>query len=248
MPLLPVSELEKTVPLFRGKVGNAIASSLRKLLSVSYLSDLYDQINQFSGADFAGALIDRLGIDLEIGGADRLLHLPEGSFITVSNHPYGGIDGVILLDLFGHMREGFKVMVNEFLALVEPLRPAWIVVNPNNKDSKGVTAKNIQGVKEVLTNLREGFPVGFFPSGAVSDLKLRDMSIKDREWQESLIRLIMKAKLPIVPVRFFDRNSTFFYLLGLVSWKVRTLRLPHEITNKKGVRIRIGIGDTLNTG
>ena len=55
----------------------------------------------------------------------------------------------------------------------------------------------------------------------------------------------MKAKVPILPIRFFDRNSALFYLLGLVSWKIRTLRLPHEIINKKNSTIRIGVGNIL---
>ena len=55
----------------------------------------------------------------------------------------------------------------------------------------------------------------------------------------------MKAKVPILPIRFFDRNSALFSLLGLVSWKIRTLRLPHEIINKKNSAIRIGVGNIL---
>ena len=53
MPLLPVSELEKLTPIFRGKAGNALAETLRKLLAISKLSDLYDEINTFTGPEFA---------------------------------------------------------------------------------------------------------------------------------------------------------------------------------------------------
>ena len=246
MPLLPVSELEKLSPIFRGKAGNILASSIRKLLSISRLSDLYDEIKSFSGPDFARTMLERLGIEYQVTGAEKLASLPNGPFITVSNHPYGGIDGIILVDFIGHKRDGFKVMVNEFLNLIEPLSPNWIVVNPNNNDSTGVTGKNIRGVKEVISTLRTGYPVGFFPSGAVSDLKLKNMTIRDREWQEPLIRLIQKAGVPIVPIRFYDRNSLFFYILGLINWKIRLLRLPHEIVNKGGALIRVGIGDIIS--
>lgn len=245
MPLLPVSELEKISPIFQNKLGNVFLASVRKLLSVSKLSDIYDELDQYRDADFATALLDRLGISREIGRADRLQNLPEGPFITVSNHPYGGIDGIALVSIIGHLRPGFKVMVNEFLNIIEPLSTSWIVVNPKHNDSKGVTGRNIQGVKEVFSNLKDGNPVGFFPSGAISDFKLKDFKIRDRDWQEPLVKLIMKAKVPILPIRFFDRNSALFYLLGLVSWKIRTLRLPHEIINKKNSAIRIEIGNIL---
>lgn len=246
MPLLPVSQLEMLFPAFKGKVGNAFASFLRKLLSVSKLSEGYDKFSHLEGAAFTDAMLDYLDIDFKIGNPDRLLNLPEGPFITVSNHPYGGIDGVILMSLIGNQRPRFKVMVNEFLSLVEPLKNSWIVVNPKNDAGSGVTGKNIQGVKEVLTNLRSGEPVGFFPSGAVSDFKLKEMKIRDREWQEPVLRLIQKAKAPIVPIRFFDHNSLVFYSLGLIDWKIRSLRLPREIVNKKNTRIRVGIGNVLS--
>lgn len=245
MPLLPVEQIERLAPVFKGKVGNAAARILRKVLSIKTLSDLYDKIDEYQGADFAGVLLDRLGVNYRLGGAQRLQNLPDGPFITVSNHPYGGMDGIILIDLMGHLRPGFKVMVTEFLALVEALRPSLIVVNPKNNLNKGITAKNIQGVREVLERLHDGEPVGFFPSGAVSDLSLKEMKIRDREWQEAVLRLIQKAKVPIVPVRFFDHNSMWFYYLGLIDWRVRLMQLPHELVNKKHRRIRVGIGEVL---
>ena len=245
MSLLPVEQIEQLAPVFKGKFGNAAAGLLRKVLSVKTLSDLYDTINEYEGADFAGALLDRLGLNYQLGGSKRLLNLPDGPFITISNHPYGGMDGIILIDLIGHLIPGFKVMVTEFLALVEALRPSLIVVNPKNNLNKGITAKNISGVREVLQRLHDGEPVGFFPSGAVSDLSLKEMKIRDREWQEAVLRLIQKAKVPIVPIRFFDHNSLWFYNLGLIDWKVRILQLPHELVNKKHRRIRVGVGEVL---
>lgn len=248
MPLLPVSELERLSPIFRGKAGNMLAAFLRKVLSISTVSDLNDKLSHLEGAEFAGALLKELRINYKLGYPERLADLPEGPFITVSNHPYGSIDGIILVDLFGHLRDGFKVMVNEFLAMVKPLAPRWIVVNPKTDASNGVTGKSIQGVRKVLSHLHSGEPIGFFPSGAVSDLSLKEMKIRDREWQETVIRLIKKAEVPIVPVRFFDHNSLWFYELGLIDWRIRTLQLPHEVVNKKHRRVRVGIGETLTVG
>ena len=245
MPLLPVSELERFSPIFRGKAGNLFAAFLRKVLSISAVSDLNDRLSHLEGADFAGAVLKDLKVNYKLGYPERLADIPEGPFITVSNHPYGSLDGVILVDLIGHIRKDFKVMVNEILERVEPLRSSWIVVNPKTDASTGVTGKNIQGVRAVLSHLHSGNPVGFFPSGAVSDLSLKEMKIRDREWQESIIRLIQKAKVPVLPVRFFDHNSLWFYELGLIDWRVRLLQLPHEVVNKKHRRVRIGIGELL---
>ncbi len=246
MPLLPVEQIERIAPVFKGKFGNASARFLRWLLSIRKLSDIYDSIDANRGAEFAGKLLEKLGVNYQLGGSRRLSSLPDGPFITVSNHPYGGIDGVILIDLIGHLRPGFKVMVNEFLSVIEALTPSLIVVNPKNNLNNRTTAKNVLGVREVLSRLHDGEPVGFFPSGAVSDLSLKEMKIRDREWQEAVIRLIAKAGVPIVPVRFFDHNSFWFYNLGLIDWRVRLLQLPHELVNKKHRRLRVGIGETIS--
>ena len=70
--------------------------------------------------------------------------------------------------------------------------------------------------------------------------------MRDREWQQSAAGLIRHLKVPVIPVRFFDRNSNWFYFLGLINWRLRTLRLPHEILNKEGKTVRLGIGEVIS--
>lgn len=93
--------------------------------------------------------------------------------------------------------------------------------------------------------MRSGHPLGIFPAGAISDLSLKDRRIRDREWQKPVIRLIKKLNVPIVPVHFLNRNSDFYYMLGLIDWRVRLLKLPSEVFNKKGKRTRIAIGPVI---
>ena len=248
MPLLPAEQIAGFVPALNNRAGLAFIELLRKALGVRELEKYNDKIiDDNKGADFAGALLREMDVDFMISGAQRLRNLPEGPFITVSNHPYGAIDGIMLIDIFGHQRPEFKVMVNEFLAVVEGLTPSMIQVNPKNDSNNKVTSLNLNGVREVISRINEGHPIGFFPSGAVSDLHLRDRKIYDRQWQEPVIRLIKKARVPVVPVRFFGRNSLFFYLLGLIDWRVRVLRLPRELANQKGKGngIVVGIGETI---
>ena len=94
MPLLSKEELEGMTPVFRGKVGNALAECLMRMLDVDELNALYDRLQEHSGPDFASAVLNDIGIDVSIGyasGADADLGaiLPEGPFITISNHPCG---------------------------------------------------------------------------------------------------------------------------------------------------------------
>ena len=247
MPLLTVKELEENCPLFKGKTGNALGRGLMHLLSVDKVNSLYDRHLYLSGADFASAVLDDIGVHYDIIGAEILKRLPKGPFITISNHPYGSIDGVMLVDLFGHLRPDFKVMVNRFLGRIKPLDGSFICVTPTGNKRTAPSADSIQGIKDAVRHLRSGHPLGIFPSGAVSDLSIRDGCIRDREWQEPVIRLIKKMRVPVVPVHFLDRNSDFYYSLGLIDWRVRLLRLPAEVFNKRGKRTRIAIGEIITT-
>ena len=92
--------------------------------------------------------------------------------------------------------------------------------------------------------LADGHPVGMFPAGAVSNLKPFH-GLHDRPWQEAMIRVIQKAGVPVIPIRFFDGNTKFFYRLGLVSHTLRVMRLPKEVINKRGRQIRLAIGDPI---
>jgi putative hemolysin len=125
------------------------------------------------------------------------------------------------------------------------LEENFIYVTPTGESRTVPTKESIQGIKDAVAHIRSGGVLGLFPSGAVSDLSLKDRCIRDREWQEPVIRLIKKLNVPIVPVHFIDRNSDFYYSLGLIDWKVRLLRLLAEVFNKREKRTRIAIGEII---
>ncbi len=254
MPLITLHELEQMTPLFRGSMGNALARGVMRMLSVDKVNALYDRHAHLGGAEFARSVLEELMVDYEVY-ADTHEVLPQLGelekdmpFITISNHPYGHIDGLILADYFGHLRTDYKIMANRILGRVEALSPSFITVTPIGAERTSATTESIMGVRRALTHLHSGGALGLFPSGAVSDLSLRDGCVRDREWQEPVVRFIAKARMPILPVRFLDGNSRFYYLLGLISWRVRLLRLPAEVFNKAHRPVRLCIGPLISVG
>lgn len=245
MPLFTIKDLGELAPAFSSGAGRKLGQALMHLLNVDDLNELYDKVADKHGPDFTSALLEEQGATYRIGGWETLDKLPQGAFITVSNHPYGGLDGIMLIDLMGHLRRDFKVMVNKFLSYIRALEPNFITVIPTGEKRTAPKAESLHGVRQALERLHSGSPVGFFPSGAVSDLHLRERRIRDREWQPAVLRLIRRARVPVLPIRFFDRNSDLYYALGLLSWKIRVLRLPSELLNKAGHIARIGIGDII---
>jgi putative hemolysin len=243
--LVEIEDLGYLSPIFRGERGQRLAKRMLHILAVDKINALYERSCEHTGADFAESILKDLGVDYCIYNPERLGQLPDGAFITVSNHAYGGLDGVMLVDLMVHFRSDYRLMANQVLSMVKALEENFISVIPKVGNEVQKPTANINGIRETLTHLQEGHPVGFFPSGAVSMLRFHSLRVRDREWQESILKLLKTAKVPIVPIRFFDRNSNFFYFLQLINWRVRTLRLPYELFNKKDRKTRIGIGNII---
>lgn len=223
-----------------GFIGNLLAKGLMKLLKINELNKVYDKNYHKPPKEFLDALPADLNADYEIHEND-LKRIPEnGAFITVSNHPLGGLDGILLMKILTDVRPEFKVLANFLLYKIENLRPFLLSVNPfeNLKDKKS----SLEGVKKALLELKAGNPIGIFPAGEVSMFDTQERVVKDREWQEAAIRLIQKANVPVVPVYFHARNSKAFYTLSNWNANLRTAMLPRELAskNKRKVKIRIG--------
>ena len=236
-------------PIFRGRWGRLLFKTGLWITGIDKVNRLHQGVEDAGiqpGPDFAKGLLDHVGVDFHIGNPARLA-FPEGPFIAIANHVYGHMDGIALVDVLGHVRPKVKVMVNEFLMWIHGLSPNFISVNPVTSSGADITATSINGIKNALLQLRSGEPLAIFPSGAVADLKPRlGWILSERDWQDAAVKLIRKARVPIVPIRFFDRNSWFYYGLGLLDYRIRFARLFHEMFNKKGTHPRMGIGETIS--
>lgn len=198
------------------------------------------------GAEFAWKLVtDEFRFKLRVDNEEVLAQMPPGAFITVSNHPYGSYDGIILLGLVGKYRPDFKVMVNLILDQIQAMRPSFIAVDALQSDDPEKKKISMHGIREAMMQLKQGHPVGFFPAGAVSKVDSH-LRTKDREWQPTVLRLIQKAKVPVVPIYFHGRNSMMFNILGLIDWRLRTLRLPRELFNMVGKPVHVSVGQPVS--
>ena len=241
--VLDYDDIRKMVPFFDGK--KRLVNFLLKFLSVDKVNWIHDHNCDTPGVPFTAGLLNDLNIKLRIDNEERLDNLPEGSFITVSNHPLGALDGIALIKIVGERRPKFKVMVNMVLNYISAMRPNFIAVDALASSAPKKKAVSMQGIKAAMMQVRSGEPMGFFPAGAVSKLN-RSLHIEDREWQPTIIRLIKQMKVPVVPIYFHTRNSWWFTFLGMVSWQLRTLRLPAEVFRKKNATMHISIGETIS--
>lgn len=241
--VLNYDDIVAMVPALEGK--RKLINAAIRLLAIDKVNWIHAHNCATPGPEFCAGIIRDLDLKLRIDNEEILDNLPEGPFITVSNHAYGALDGIILIDIVGRRFPKFKVMVNMILNKITAMRPNFIAVDALASDDPKKRAVSMNGIKEAIAQVRSGEPLGFFPAGAVSKINKHGW-LEDREWQPTIGRLIKQLQVPVVPIFFHGGNSWWFNLLGLISWQLRTLRLPAEVFNKKGRTIHISVGQPIS--
>ena len=241
--VLDYDDVRKMAPFFEGK--EKLVNRVFHWLAVDKTNDYHSRNMHLPGPEFSHKMFDELGATMTIRNEEVLNSIPEGPFITVSNHPYGALDGMALIDIVGHHRSDFKVMVNMILNHIGALRPNFIAVDALASDDPAKRAVSVKGITDAMLHVKQGHPLGFFPAGAVSKLTW-GLRIEDREWQPSVIRIIQKLKVPVIPIYFHGHNSWGFTMLGMIDWRLRTLRLPTEVFNKTNREFRVSVGNVIS--
>ena len=233
-------------PIFRGPFGNILMKIIFYVSGINKVNAVYDASKHLTGLDFVNDMLDKLEITRKYENYEVFEAFKDKPFITVSNHPYGHIDGIIEISAVAGVRRDFKMMVNWVLMQIDTMEEFFIGVNPFPKENKMSTVKSsIGGLKQCIDYLRNGHPLGFFPAGGISLPHLRK-GTEDREWQQPTLRLIKKAKVPVIPIYISGDNSWFFRFLGFIDWRIRTVRLLHEVINKRGKTICVYFGNPIS--
>lgn len=238
--LLSVSDFSKAT----GIKNRLIASGLMKFSGLSDLNKLYSAIQDHHGIAFIQALLEHKNIRLEVDESELLRIPAKGAFITISNHPYGGLDGLALIELITRRRKDFKVMANFLLKRIDQIKEYFIGVNPLEEYKHAYSSA--AGMKAAVEHLKNNGGLGMFPAGEVSATQGNFRNITDRPWQKPAIKLILKSEVPVIPVYFFGHNSWSFQVLGKIHPSLRTLRLPHELARAKDLTLRIRIGHPIH--
>lgn len=241
--VLTYEDVCRMAPFFCGKPG--LVKAIFRFLKIDRVNAVHSRWASTPGVPFSHALVEKeFKVRVRVDHEEILSRFPTGAFVTVSNHPLGAFDGIVLLHEVGTFRPDYQVMVNLFLNNLSAMRPSFIAVDPSGSADPEKKRVTLQGIREAIAHVKAGHPLGFFPAGAVSKVK-RDLHIRDRQWQPSIIRLISQLKVPVIPVYFHGHNSTFFNILGIIDWRLRTLRLPAEVFRMRGREVHLSIGEPI---
>ncbi len=226
----------------------AIQWPVERLLAIDHLNRKYDRLNRVltSGdaehCPFETAL-DILQVRYHVDDSD-LARIPEqGPLVVVANHPFGGIEGIIMGAMLLQRRKDVRILGNYLLKKIIGIGDRIIAVDPFATPTSSTA--NRGGLKQSLAWLKKEGALAIFPAGEVASWQRSKARITDPPWNSHIGALIRMTRATALPVFFPGRNGAFFHLLGMVHPLLRTALLPRELVNKKMQTLSVHIGSPI---
>ncbi|MGC1392040.1 MAG: 1-acyl-sn-glycerol-3-phosphate acyltransferase [Bacteroidales bacterium] len=213
---------------------------------INYLKRIVhqDEINEFlkkwghmKDAELIAAFLEHFEIKFKVTGSENIPK--SGRFIFVSNHPLGGLDGIVFISELSKHFSDIKFPVNDILTNIKNMSGIFLPINKHGAQAK-------DAARMVEQAYASDCQILYFPAGLCSR-KNRGV-IRDLVWHKSFITKSIQYKRDIVPAFFSGRNSNFFYnlanirkLFGLKS-NIEMLYLADEMFKQKDKEIRLVFG------
>ncbi len=192
-------------------------------------------------AEFCRGVIDSLNVKYDVSGEDNLPPKNKRRVVFVSNHPLGGLDGMILIDYITSLYGGtVKFVVNDLLMAIKPLAGVFLPINKHGKQSRKSS--------NALDDAFEGDdPIIIFPAGLVSRRQEKG-KIEDLQWRKMFVNKCAEYQRDVIPLYFGGENSSFFYKFAKFRRKIglkiniEMIYLPREmfLSENKSYDIKIG--------
>ncbi len=242
---IPFTSLQHATPTGVAFPGEEFARFTQQLLGGLFqfdrLSGMYNDIKAGPGvASFADRALAGLGVTYQVVHGE-IQNIPrDGTLLVVANHPFGGVEGLVMLSLLNRIRSDVKLMATRVLSDIEELRPQMIMVDPFG--GSAAATSNVAPLRQSLRWLRNGSTLGMFPAGEVAHYDMGERGVRESDWHPALARLVRHGQATVLPLYFEGTNGPLFQLAGLVHPRLRTAMLAREIVNKAGHSLKVRVG------
>lgn len=233
--------LESKAPKINRWIPRFLVDKIARTIHQNEINHILETYADAPPMEFLRGFFDYAGVKYEAVGLDKLDK--RGRYIFASNHPFGGMDGMMLAEKIGSYFGDVRVVVNDILMYLDPLRPIFVPVNKSGAQ-RGENAR-------LMNEAFEGdIAVLSFPAGLVS----RDSGgeIRDLEWRPNFIKRAVQTGRMIVPVYVEGHLSKRFYRLARlrkrlgIGVNIEQILLPGEMFDQRGKHFRLVFGDPVD--
>ena len=238
-------DVEKVIrgksPRLADRLPRFVINFIKRLIHQDEINRLLSDNRDYNGVELATRILHDLDVTYNVHYSGSRPD-PSGRYIFVSNHPLGGLDGMILISYIGSHFKDVRFIVNDLLMYIRPLAPVFVPVNKYGKmrhDNTRLFQDTFNSDAQIL----------YFPAGLCS--RLIDGKVSDLDWKKTFVTKAIESRRDIVPMFFSGENSGFFYrLAGLrkklgIKVNIETFLLPDEMFRKKGSSFDLYIGDPI---
>lgn len=226
-------KLARWIPLF-------MVRAIERLICQRQFNEILSRYSHLSPSGFIDGALEYMDVRYSSEGLDEL---PDGRYLFASNHPLGGIDGIILANVIHSRFSDAKLVVNDILMSVPPLRPIFVPVNK-------VGAQTSEYALLINNLYASDSQIVYFPAGLCS--RKIGGEITDPEWKKSFVAKAIESRRDIVPIFFEGRNTRFFYWLSNfrkrigIKFNIEMILLPREMFAQRGKTLNVKIGSPIS--
>ena len=237
-------DVEKVIrgksPKLADRMPRFLIEYVKRIIHQDEINRLLSDNRDYTGVEFASRILKDLDVTYRVHYTGDRRPEPSGRYIFVSNHPLGGLDGMILISYIGSCFGDVKFVVNDLLMYIKPLAPVFVPVNKYGNmrhDNTMLFQQTFGSDAQVL----------YFPAGLCS--RLIKGRITDLEWKKTFVTKAIESHRDIVPMFFSGENSKRFYRLANlrkrlgIKFNIETFLLPDEMFRKQGSSFDLYIGE-----
>lgn len=217
----------------RGRFAQPLLRGLSRFTRIDEAQRLVAALPHLNGLEFVEEVLRRLDVRYRVDDVERQRVPVSGGCLIVANHPLGAVDALVLLKLVGDLRRDVRIVANDWLQVLEPLRPLLLPVRVFGGRNGSEHLNRIDAA------LAEGAAVIVFPAGEVSRLGV--FGIRDRSWRSGFVRYAARHRAPVVPVHVCGRNSLGFYAGAALAGPLGTALLPRQVFARRQRRIELRV-------
>ncbi len=243
-PITPLINVEKALlakyPAFEHKpplMRRSALYLLRKLVREQEINGFLDEHQDLKGFEFVDKVLEHFNFSYNLSHTDRANIPSSGRVVIVANHPLGALDGLALLKMVGEIRRDVKIIANDLLLSLAPLKSLLLPVDNIGKGTRKADINRIVG------SLHQEEAVIVFPAGEVSRAGLT--GIRDGRWHSGFLLFARKANAPILPVYVGGKNSSLFYGVSSLNRQLSTLMLAREMFQKHDQSLKMRVGEAI---
>lgn len=211
---------------------------LRRIVCEDQVNATIEKYSRSTGFEFIEQALDGFDVSYSVANTDRENIPVDGPVLIVANHPLGALDAMTLLQLVGSVRRDVRILANDVLMHLDPMRPLLLPINVFGGDS---TAPS--GMRAAYRALEDGQALIVFPAGEVS--RMRPNGVRDGRWSSGFLRMAIKTATPVLPVHIDAHNSPLFYGVSMLAKPLSALLLAREMFGAKRMRVGFTIGQAI---